>query len=167
MIVFIQSRPRCRESRVWSEVERPSKLLGHQPIDFRVALLDRQRGQVDSLERNRPAVVDHLNRLAIDDLDKSPQNLVSLDHNVKRLFQEPDVEFPVETDRIPLVISAHRRGGVARGTRASPGPVRGGKCLERSLAGNHSAVDRLIPSFGKDSLEGLSARRQATGVAAA
>ena len=107
MIVFIESQHGAANPGRGGEVERPSKLLGHQPIDFRVALLDGQRGQVDPLDRNRPTVLDHLNRPAVDDLDESPEDLVSLDHDVERLFQEPDVKSPPETDRIPLVISAH------------------------------------------------------------
>ena len=38
MIVFIQSHDSATNPGCGGEVERPSKLLGHQPIDFCVAL---------------------------------------------------------------------------------------------------------------------------------
>ena len=94
MVVFIEPRHGAANPGRGGEVERPSQLLGHQPIDCRIALLDRQRGEIDPLDRNRPTVLDHLNRLAVDDLDESAEDLVALDHNVERRSRSPMSSFP-------------------------------------------------------------------------
>ena len=111
--------------------------------------------QIDTLQLQRPTLVNHRRRLAVWDLNRGAQNFMPRDNDVQCPLQRIHIEFPFQTHGFGLIIHRHTGTSCSKNHIRSWAGLSGHGCV-RSRGGIGCASALICPAANRFQCRGAN-----------